>query len=149
MKVYVVDASVVARLLLIEDLSDRAGLLLESFRNETVELKAPNLVTYEVGNTLWKAVTQKLIDINEALEKFSYFLKLKIGSVELDEEEYGEALAWGVSNDTTYYDSVYVKASRKIGATLLTADDTLCEKASKEVPTLHLRDLQSLSGVRS
>ena len=141
MKVYVVDASVLARILLIEDLSDRAGSLLESFRNETVELKAPNLVTYEVGNTLWKAVTQKLIDVNEALEKFSYFLKLKIGSIELDEEEYGEALAWGVSTDATYYDSVYVRASRKVGATLLTADDTLCEKASKEVSTLHLRDL--------
>jgi len=141
LKVYVVDASVLARILLIEDLSDRAGSLLESFRNETVELKAPNLVTYEVGNTLWKAVTQKLIDVNEALEKFSYFLKLKIGSIELDEEEYGEALAWGVSTDATYYDSVYVRASRKVGATLLTADDTLCEKASKEVSTLHLRDL--------
>jgi len=68
LKVYVVDASVAARLLLIEDLSDKAGLLLESFRDETVELKAPKLVTYEVGNILWKAATQKLIEIDYALE---------------------------------------------------------------------------------
>jgi len=143
LRAYIVDASVAARLLLIEDLSDKARLLLESFRDGTVELKGPRLVTYEVGNTLWKAVTQKLIDANEALEKFSYFLKLKMGSIELDEQECVEALAWGVRNDTTYYDSVYVKASGKAGATLLTADDTLYEKASKEVPTLHLRDLPS------
>ena len=143
MKVYVVDASVAARLLLIEDLSDKAGLLLESFRDETVELKAPKLVTYEVGNILWKAATQKLIEIDYALEKFSHFLRMKIDSIELDEQECEEALAWGVRNNTTYYDSVYVGASRKTGATLLTADDTLYEKASKEVPTLHLRDLHT------
>jgi len=68
---------------------------------------------------------------------------MKIDSIELDEQECEEALAWGVRNNTTYYDSVYVEASRKIGATLLTADDTLYEKASKEVPTLHLRDLHT------
>ena len=141
MKVYVIDASVAARLLLIEDLSDKAALLLESFRDETVELKAPKLVTYEVGNTLWKAATQKLIEIDYALEKFSHFVRMKIDSIELDERECEEALAWGVRNNTTYYDSIYVEASRKTGATLLTADDTLYEKASKEVPALHLRDL--------
>jgi predicted nucleic acid-binding protein len=49
----------------------------------------------------------------------------------------------GVRNGTTYYDSVYVKATGKVGAILLTADDTLHMKASKEVPALHLRDLPS------
>jgi predicted nucleic acid-binding protein len=47
-----------------------------------------------------------------------------------------------MKNDVTYYDSVYVKASEKTGATLLTADDAFYEKASKEVPTVHLRDLK-------
>jgi len=141
LRVYVVDASVAARFLLVEELSEKAELLLESFRDGAVELRAPELVKYEVGNTLWKAAKQRLMNANEASERFSYFLRLRLGSIELDDQECKEALAWGVRNDATYYDSVYVKASEKAGATLLTADETLYEKASKEVPTLHLRNL--------
>jgi len=141
LRVYVVDASVAARFLLVEDLSEEARLLLESFRDGAVELKAPVLVRYEVGNTLWKAAKQRLISAGQVAERFSYFLRLKLDSVELNDQECKEALDWAVRNDATYYDSVYVKASEKTGATLLTADDTLYEKASKQVPTLHLRSL--------
>jgi len=142
LRVYVVDASVAARFLLVEELSEKARFLLESFRDGVVDLKAPSLVRYEVGNTLWKAVKQGLVNAREASEKFAYFLKLKLDSIELDEQECDEALAWAVRNDATYYDSVYVKASERTGATLLTADDTLYERASKYVQTLHLRDLR-------
>jgi predicted nucleic acid-binding protein len=142
LKVYVVDASVAARFLLAEELSDKAELLLQRFHDDAVELKAPGLVRYEVGNTLWKAVKQRMINAHEASQKFSHFIKLKVDCVELDEQECVDALAWALKNDTTYYDSVYVKASEKTGATLLTADDAFYERASKEVPTLHLRDLK-------
>jgi len=138
--VYVVDASVASRFLLIEDLSDKAELVLESFLGGALDLKAPELVVYEVGNTLWKAVKQGFIDFSVAEEKFSYFLGLRIDSIELNEEDARETLKWGVENNATYYDSVYVEASNKIGATLLTADDFLYEKARKHIPTLHLRD---------
>jgi predicted nucleic acid-binding protein len=83
-----------------------------------------------------------VISAHEASQKLSQFIKLKLDSVELDEQECLDALSWAVQNNTTYYDSVYVKASEKIGATLLTADDALCEIAAKEVPTLHLRNLR-------
>jgi len=138
--VYVVDASVASRFLLIEELSDKAKLALESFLRGALDLKAPELVVYEVGNTLWKAVKQGFIDFSVAEEKFSYFLGLRIDSIELNEEDARETLKWGVENNATYYDSVYVEASNKIGATLLTADDFLYEKARKHIPTLHLRD---------
>lgn len=141
MNVYVIDASVASRFLLVEDLSDKAELLLKNFLEEIVDMNAPNLIKSEVGNTLWKAVKQKLILLNEATEKLSYFHKLKIRSIELSEEDYLQALAWGVRNDVTYYDSIYVISSEKTGSTLLTADDTLYEKASRTVTPLHLRDL--------
>jgi len=86
LKVYVVDASVASRFLLVEELSDKAGLVLEDFLSGVVDLKAPELVGYEVGNTLWKAVRQGFISVEEAIEKFSYFLELRIGSIKLDEE---------------------------------------------------------------
>ncbi|KPV62711.1 MAG: Ribonuclease VapC3 [Candidatus Bathyarchaeota archaeon BA1] len=138
--VYVIDASVASRFLLVEDLSDKARLVLENFLGEVVDLRAPKLVVYEVGNTLWKAVKRGFINLGEAEEKFSYFLGLRIDSIELDEEEHKDVLDWGVKNDATYYDSTYVKASKKIGATLLTADDILYEKAYKEILTVHLKD---------
>jgi len=140
--IYVVDASVASRFLLFEDLSDKAGLVLEGFLEGFFDLRAPKLVVYEVGNTLWKAVKQGLIDIDEAVEKFSYFMRLKIGSIELDEEAHKEVLKWSVKKDATYYDSAYVRSSKMIGATLLTADDTLYKKASEEVPTLHLKNYE-------
>jgi len=140
--VYVVDASVAARFLLVEDLSDKAGLVLEGFLEGKFDLKAPKLVVYEVGNVLWKAVKQGLIDLDEAKEKFSVFLGLKIDSVELNENECEEVLDWGVRNEATYYDSAYVRASIKTGATLLTADDALYRRARKEVSAIHLRDYQ-------
>ena len=142
MRVYVVDASVAARFLLVEELSDKADWLLQRFHDDAVELKAPGLVKYEVGNALWKAIKQKVIDAHEASRKFSQFIRLKLDCIELDEQESLAALTWAMKNDATYYDSVYVKASEKTGAILLTADDAFYERASKEVPTVHLRDLK-------
>ena len=136
-----VDASVASRFLLTEDSSDKATSLLKAFANGDVDLEAPELVNYEVGNTLWKAVKRRLLTAAEASEKLSDFLRLRLSSIQLNEEESQDALIWGAKNDATYYDSVYVIASKKTGAALLTADSTLYEKASKEVTTLQLREL--------
>jgi len=142
LKVYIVDASVAARFLLFEELSENASLLLQKFHQDAVELKAPGLVNYEVGNALWNAVRQKVIDAHEASRKFSQFIKLKLDCVELDEQESVGALTWAMKNGVSYYDSVYVKATEKTGGNLVTADDAFYEKALKEVPTVHLRDLK-------
>ena len=143
MRVYVIDASVATRFLLVEDLSDKALLLLRGFLEESVDMKAPDLVLSEVGNALWKAVKRRSIELNEAVEKLAYFHKLKINRIQLTQHDYVEALAWAVKNDATYYDSVYVKTAEMAGTTLLTADDQLCEKASRAVATMHLRELKA------
>jgi predicted nucleic acid-binding protein len=140
LKVYVVDASVASRFLLVEDLSDKAELVLDGFLKGELDLKAPGLLVYEVGNTLWKSVKGDFISLEEALEMFSHFLELKIDSIRLSEGEQEEALEWGVKNNATYYDSVYVRSCEKVGGTLLTADNVLYEKARQTVPTVHLKD---------
>ncbi|RLG49711.1 MAG: hypothetical protein DRO00_09670 [Thermoproteota archaeon] len=145
MKIYVVDASVASRFVLVEELSDKAVLVLNDFLSGAVDLKAPGLVVYEVGNTLWKAVKQRFIDVGEAIQKFSFFLELKIGSINFGGETHRKILEWGAENEATYYDSAYVISSKITGATLLTADNILYEKAQGEVPTLHLKDYRSMS----
>jgi len=138
--VYLLDASVSSRFLLVEDLVEEAMSILEGFLEGKFDLRAPRLAIYDVGNTLWKAVRQGFISRGEAVQKFSYFLDLKICSIELDEREYEGVLEWSIEKNATYYDSIYLMASKKIGAILLTADDELYEKAKGEIPTLHLRD---------
>ncbi len=135
-----VDASVASRFLLVEDLSDKAELVLDCFLKGELDLKAPELLVYEVGNTLWKSVKGGFISLEEALEKFSQFLELKIDSIRLSEGEQKEALEWSVKNNATYYDSVYVRSCEKVGGTLLTADNVLYEKAKHTIPTVHLKN---------
>ena len=143
MRIYVVDASVASRFLLVEDLSDKAELVLDGFLKGELDLKAPGLLVYEVGNTLWKSVKGNFISLEDALEKLSYFLELRIDSIRLSEGEQKEALEWGVKNNATYYDSVYVRSCEKVGGTLLTADDVLYKKSRETVPTVHLKDYKS------
>ena len=84
---------VACRFLLVEDLSDKAELVLESFLKGNCDLKAPKLLVYEVGNALWKAVQRGLIGLDEAVEKLNLLIRLKIDSVELDERMHEKVLA--------------------------------------------------------
>jgi len=140
LKTYVVDASVAARFLLVEELSEQAKLILKDYLEEKLNLEAPKLIIYEVGNTLWKATQQGYLTPEQAKQKFQHFLQLKLGFTVFEKENYERILMRSVKANLTYYDSAYIEATRKIGATLLTADNTLYKKASKEVSTLHLKD---------
>ena len=121
MRVYVIDASVASRFLLIEDLSEKAESVLEDFLKGVVDLKVPKLLVFEVGNTIWKSVKRGFISLEEALEVSSHFLELRIGSIELSINERRELLEWSVKNDVAYYDSVYVKPCKKVDGILLTS----------------------------
>lgn len=116
MRTYVLDASVAARFLLVEDLSDMAALVLEDFLQGIINLRAPKLIIYEVGNVLWKAVRGKMLKIHKAMVKFYYFLELRLDTIMLEGKELEEALSWAVRKRLTYYDALYVVSSKKIGA---------------------------------
>lgn len=47
-------------------------------------------------------------------------------------------------NSVTYYDAVYVFVTDKVKGVLLSADDMLYEIASREVPTLHLKEYRKM-----
>ena len=139
MSLYIVDASVAARFLLFEDLSDKAEYVLEDFMNGKIELIAPELLIYEVGNILWRAFKQGFISLQDARERISYFLKLQLNVIKLGREDYEEVLDLSIKNDVTYYDATYLAAAKKVKGTLLLADNMLYERANKVVPTLHLK----------
>ena len=139
MSLYVIDASVAARFLLFEELSDKAEHVLEDFMDGKIELVAPRLLIYEVGNTLCKAFKQGFISFEDAREKISYFLRLQLNIIELRKGDYEEVLDWSIKNDVTYYDAIYLVVTKKVGGILLSADNMLYEKVNKIIPALHLR----------
>lgn len=144
MSTYVLDASVAARFLLFEVLSDKAEHVLEDFMDGKIDLVAPELLIYEVGNVLWKAFKQGFVNLQDAKEKISYFLKLGIDFVKLEGEDYENMIVWSIKNNVPYYDAAYIVVTEKIKGVLLSADNTLCEIACKEVPTLHLKDYKKM-----
>lgn len=139
MSLYIIDASVAARFLLFEDLSDKAEYVLEDFMDGKIELVAPELLIYEVGNTLWRAFKQGFISLQDARERISYFLRLKLNIIKLGKEDYEEVLDWSIKNDVTYYDATYLMVTKKVGGILLSADNILYEKANKIISALHLK----------
>lgn len=137
---YVLDASVAARFLLTESLSEEASAVLRDYIEERIELAAPSLLAYEIGNALWKAVRGKHVKLEAATEKQQDFLSLEIPTVELDDGDHHDILEWAHTRDATYYDAAYAVAAKKLGATLLTADNELHRKSSERQPTRHLKD---------
>ncbi|MEM3503342.1 MAG: type II toxin-antitoxin system VapC family toxin [Nitrososphaeria archaeon] len=144
MSTYILDASVAARFLLFEELSDKAVHVLEDFMSGKIDLVAPELLIYEVGNVLWKAFKQGLVNLQDVKEKISYFLKLGIDFVKLERVDYENMVVWSIKNNVTYYDAAYIVVTEKIKGVLLSADNIFYEIACREVPTLHLRDYKKM-----
>jgi predicted nucleic acid-binding protein len=137
---YILDASVAARFLLSESLSAEAAAVLRDYVEGHVELAAPSILAYEVGNALWKAIRIKSVEPEAAAEKQRNLFDLDIPPVELDSGDHRDILEWAHTLGATYYDAAYVVAARKLEATLLTADDELHRKSSEWQPTRHLKD---------
>jgi len=137
---YILDASVAARFLLSESLSDKAAAVLRDYIDGRVELAAPNIMVYEVGNALWKAARGGSVDVDAARKKQLRLFDLNIPTVDLGNSDHLDTLEWAHIHDATYYDAAYAVAALKTGATLLTADNTLYRRTAKQQPTLHLKD---------
>jgi len=137
---YVLDASVAARFLLSESLSDEAAAVLRDFIDGRVELAAPSIMIYEVGNTLWKAAREGSVDVDAARRKQLRFFDLGVSTVGLGDGDHLDTLKRAHALDATYYDAAYATAALKSGATLLTADDALYRRTAGQQPTLHLKD---------
>jgi len=142
LKSFIVDASVAARFILVEDLTDKAEKVLEDYLSGTIDLYAPRLIVAEIGNTLWRAIKLKIMTLEEAENQLLNFLKLGIKYVDLSYDDFKEVLRLAKEKDITYYDSIYAYSSIKLKIPLLTADNKLYNKVKDQVKVIHLRNYE-------
>lgn len=119
----VVDSCVGAKWVIRQEDSEKAINLLAS----DIELVAPDMVLIEVANALWKTVKRGLLPVELAdsrLASLPGFFNRLLPTLDL----VPEALELGLAADVPVHDCVYVVASRRTGANLVTADETLIAK---------------------
>ncbi len=137
---YVIDASVATRFVLSEDLYDKAKSIIEGFIEGEYNHLAPTLINYEVGNALRTAAARKEIGEEESGEAYEAFIGLKLDVDNMELDDFLGALALSSRRNISIYDAAYIWLSKKLAATLVTADAKQMEAATGETIVKHLRE---------
>jgi len=123
---FVIDASFMMAFLLNEKESEVKNIFFRYAANE-IQLIAPVILKYEVGNSLRTQILRKRLTQNEARKFYLLFLKLKIEECEID---YLETIHIALSKNITFYDASYLNVSKRHSAKLLTLDKELLKVVS-------------------
>ena len=114
---FVVDASVVVKLLVNEPDSDAARKLMANGE----ELHAPRLMASEVANALWRKARTGQIERTAAGAALAAMTDIPLRWND-DETVCADAVRLALSLDHVVYDCVYLALAHRIGATVVTAD---------------------------
>jgi len=121
---YVVDASVVLKYYVPEELSDRAARLLNSLASREVALWAPSVLWLEVASALCKKQRRGELGADRVRQVSREAIRLPIRLVD-EVDLVVDALEIALSAYCSVYDAVYIARARRQNLPLLTADDRL------------------------
>ncbi len=132
-QVFVVDASVAIKWYVNEELRDRALKLRDEFISDIVDLAAPSLILYEVGNALrhHPGATE-----DECASAVKQLRNLGIAIHELDNSMVEASAKLAFDEKLTFYDAAYLSLAKTINAKLVTADEELYNQLSNESKSL-------------
>ncbi|KPV62896.1 MAG: Ribonuclease VapC3 [Candidatus Bathyarchaeota archaeon BA1] len=137
----VVDASVVVKWVLSgEPYEKNAVKLKDNHVSKLAELHTPNLIIFEVANTLMRAVKLERLTMDEVKRSLVALEKLKVSIHDARWDEMTETVEIANRLNTTVYDASYMYLAKKLAIPLITADEELAERAGQEVKTLHLKE---------
>ncbi|MEM2931097.1 MAG: type II toxin-antitoxin system VapC family toxin [Thermoproteota archaeon] len=136
------DASVVAAWYIPgEPWGSKAKILRDEYAEGRVRLYAPDILLYELSNSLWKAVRRKLMSLDVALACVRAFPKISPELLSLDLKKQVEALKIAAEEGFTFYDSAYVVVARATASTLVSADSDLITMARRHVNAILVDEL--------
>jgi len=120
-KKFVIDASFVLAYLLGED-NEKVTDVFRRYFHDEIELLAPNLLYYEVGNGLRTAVLRKKISPKIARMLYQTFLDFEIKTEEFD---FNQVLELAMRKKISFYDSSYVVLAKSLSLPFLSLDKRL------------------------
>lgn len=94
------------------------------YQNDQVDLFAPELLRYEIGNVLKSLILSGRTNVESATAIFETFLNLEITYLKID---YSEVLSLAISTKTSFYDASYLFLAKKLDTDLLTLDKKLAQ----------------------
>jgi predicted nucleic acid-binding protein len=141
---YVVDANVVVKLFVDEELSDEARALLGRLAlSEPAQFFVPDLLLAECANVLWKYVQFYGYDVEMARANLADLADLAIQTMPVP-SLFQEAFEIGCRLNIAVYDACYVALAEGLECPLVTADESLFRRfADQGLPVLYLGDLPS------
>jgi len=120
----VLDASVVLKCFLKEHDSPKALKLLEAHILGDEQIAVPELLYYEVANSL---VTKTALLEGAVITALRNLLELEFASYSLGMEEYIRAAQLAMEANITVYDASYTVLAERLGTDFITADGKLID----------------------
>lgn len=132
----VIDSSVIVKWLnqQNEERLDQAESLLNAVRTQELELLAPELAKYEIGNVL---LVVKKLSKTQAKEALEFFFSLPITFVPETQELAESAYKIGQELNITYYDAVFLSVAKQFEAILVT-DNIKHQGKAKDIKVIPL-----------
>lgn len=115
----IVDASVLLHAFLPDELHPAAIWVVREHAARRLELKAPSLLPYELGNAIWQAERRGRITRQQADEAIQAFAGLEIELIPL---EWGEMLPLARRFERNAYDAAYLTLAEQLGEPFITGD---------------------------
>lgn len=141
---YVVDASVVAKWFNKGETNEAEAIALrKAWISGDVELVAPTLLHFEVGNSIWKNPN---VSARKARSLVRLMVRLTPKLVDLGGEEAEQAMLLARRMKLPYYDTVYLALAKSLSAAFITADQEQLDAAKGYVDCSHL---SSIGGLRA
>jgi predicted nucleic acid-binding protein len=132
---YVVDASVAVKWLLQTDEEEdleKAAEVQRDYSDGRINLVAPSILPYEIGQALVRAVRRNRVDADTSEGLFEQFLNWEIplvGDHSLLQAARRSAFTYGGS----FYDNTYMALARRLSCRVICADDKLRETLTNHI----------------
>lgn len=133
---WIVDASVATKWYLRDEKdTSKADAILHGHVEGTAPLLAPQIIRYEVTNSLLRAVRNNRIDQVYALRATRRFHALRIVEASDSEERLALAVELAYGMGISFYDAVYVALAEELGQQVVTANRVLYDRVEGHLPS--------------